>query len=77
MVYFSDRESFSWDIWLMNSDGSGQENLTKGWVKFPSGPKFSPDGRRILFYANDDELAAGRRGVPIPSCGSWTGMAPS
>ena len=64
MVYFSDRESFSWDIWLMNSDGSGQENLTKGRVKFPSGPKFSPDGRRILFYANDDELAAGRRGGP-------------
>ena len=64
IVYFSDRESFSWDIWLMNADGSGTQNLTKGQVKFPSGPKFSPDGRRILFYANDDEPAAGRRGGP-------------
>ena len=34
IVYFSDSESFSWDIWLMNADGSGQQNLTKGRVTF-------------------------------------------
>jgi TolB protein len=30
IVYYSDSEAFSWDIWLMNADGSGQQNLTKG-----------------------------------------------
>ena len=64
VVYFSDRESFSWDIWLMNADGSAQQNLTKGRVKFPKGPKFSPDGRRILFYGNDSEPAVDRRDGP-------------
>jgi hypothetical protein len=54
IVYFSDQEAFSWDIWLMNADGSGQQNLTKGRVDFPKGPRFSPDGRRIMFYANDE-----------------------
>jgi hypothetical protein len=54
IIYFSDQEAFSWDIWLMNSDGSGQQNLTKGRVDFPKGPRFSPDGRRIMFYANDE-----------------------
>ncbi|PKB82762.1 MAG: hypothetical protein BZY88_03710 [SAR202 cluster bacterium Io17-Chloro-G9] len=64
IVYVSDQESFSWDIWVMNSDGSGQENLTKGRVKFPNEPKFSPDSRRILFYGRDEGSAEPRRGGP-------------
>lgn len=48
----------------MNSDGSGRENLTQGRVKFPGEPKFSPDARQILFYAQDDESAPSRRGGP-------------
>ncbi|PKB63924.1 MAG: hypothetical protein BZY80_04545 [SAR202 cluster bacterium Io17-Chloro-G2] len=64
IVYVSDQESFSWDIWVMNSDGSGQENLTNGRVKFPNGPKFSPDGRRIVFYAQDDSSDGTSRGGP-------------
>ena len=64
IVYVSDRDSFSWDIWVMNSDGSGQENLTKGRVKFPNEPKFSPDGRRILFYARDVPPEVPIRGGP-------------
>lgn len=64
IVYVSDRESFSWDIWVMNAEGSGQQNLTKGRVKFPNGPRFSPDGRRIMFSANDNEPAGDRRGGP-------------
>ncbi len=48
----------------MNSDGSGQENLTQGRVKFPNEPKFSPDSRRILFYAQDDSSGEARRGGP-------------
>jgi len=64
IVYVSDRDSFSWDIWVMNSDGGGQENLTQGRVKFPNEPKFSPDSRRILFYAQDDSSGEARRGGP-------------
>lgn len=67
IVYVSDRDSFSWDIWVMNSDGGEQENLTKGRVKFPNEPKFSPDSRRILFYAQDDSSRSSsqpRRGGP-------------
>ena len=64
IVYVSDREAFSREISLMNSDGSGQQNLTKGRVKFPNGPRFSPDGRRILFSGHDHEPAGQRRGRP-------------
>ena len=64
IVYVSDQDRFSWDIWVMNSDGSGPENLTRGRVKFPNEPKFSPDSRRILFYGQDDPSAEPRRGGP-------------
>ncbi len=64
IAYMSDQEAFSWDIWLMNSDGSGQRNLTQGRVKFPNEPKFSPDSRRILFYGQDDPSSEPRRGGP-------------
>lgn len=67
IAYVSDRDAFSWDIWVMNSDGSEQKNLTKGRVKFPNEPKFSPDSRRILFYAQDDSSGSSslpRRGGP-------------
>src|SRR5262245_25999301 len=42
------------DIWLMNSDGSGQVNLTK--TPAPGDefdPQFSPDGKRIVFRRDD------------------------
>ena len=64
ILYVSDREAFAWDIWIMNSNGSGKQNLTKGKVKFPGEPKFSPDARHILFYAHDDETGGDRRSGP-------------
>ena len=48
----------------MNADGSGQQNLTKGRVDFPKGPRLSPDGRRIMFYANDEGPAVDSRRGP-------------
>ena len=48
----------------MNADGSGKQNLTKGQVKFPNEPKFSPDGRRILFYGHDTKPNNDGRGAP-------------
>lgn len=55
IIYISKEGTFSSDVWVMNSDGSEKRNLTKGRVEFPNSPKFSPDGRRILFHGSDDE----------------------
>jgi len=54
IIYISKEGTFSSDVWVMNSDGSEKQNLTNGRVDFPSSPKFSPDGRRILFHGSDD-----------------------
>ena len=48
IVWSSSRSNSKHDLWLMNADGTGQHQLTKGdqvdWF-----PRFSPDGRTILF----------------------------
>ena len=44
------------ELGVMNADGSGRQNLIKGRVAFPKGPRLSPDGRLIMFYANDEGL---------------------
>ena len=65
IIYISSEGPFSSDVWVMNSDGSEKRNLTNGRVDFPSSPKFSPDGRRILFYGSDDVRPTGpTRGGP-------------
>ena len=64
IAYMSDQEAFFWDIWLMNSDGGGPRNLTQGRVQLPNEPKFSPDGRRILFYGSDVRPEGPIRGGP-------------
>lgn len=38
------------DIWVMNSDGSGQTNLTNTTDRNEVGPAWSPDGLRIAFF---------------------------
>ena len=53
----------------MNADGSGRQNLIKGRVDFPKGPRLSPDGRRIMFYANDEGPAVDSR--PGPDSELW------
>jgi len=50
------------DIWLMNSDGTDQVNLTdSSFVEF--GTAFSPDGTRIAFTGTGGPVAAGQRYV--------------
>ena len=50
------------DIWLMNSDGSGQVNLTQSeFVEF--GAAFSPNGRRIAFTGSGGPVPVNERYV--------------
>ena len=50
------------DIWVMDADGSGQDNLTKTPdVEF--GTAFSPDGTRIAFIGSGGLVAPGQRYV--------------
>jgi Tol biopolymer transport system component/DNA-binding winged helix-turn-helix (wHTH) protein len=43
--------SGSWDIWVMNGDGTGQRQLTVG-ARSNYGPSVSADGRYIVFVSN-------------------------
>ena len=43
--------TFDWDVWVMNPDGSGKENLTQSGA-FDAFPSWSPDGTRIVFSSN-------------------------
>ena len=52
IVYVS-KESGNDDIWIMNGDGSGQNQLTSG-AGINSNPTVSPDGRFIVFTSTRD-----------------------
>jgi Tol biopolymer transport system component/DNA-binding winged helix-turn-helix (wHTH) protein len=43
--------SGSWDIWVMNADGTGQRQLTVG-ARSNYGPSASADGRFVVFVSN-------------------------
>jgi len=52
IVYSSD-QSGSYDIWIMNPDGSEQVQLTSD-SQNDYGPKISPDGTKIAFFRTDN-----------------------
>lgn len=37
------------DVWMMNADGSGQQNLTRTPTIYETWPQWSPDGSRMTF----------------------------
>jgi len=39
-----------WDLWLMRPDGSARRNLTNTAEWNEAGARFSPDGRKMLYY---------------------------
>jgi Tol biopolymer transport system component len=50
IVYSARPENSSWDLFLMRPDGSDRRNITNTPQFNEAGAKFSPDGKRILYY---------------------------
>jgi len=50
IVYSRRTEDGDWDLFLMRPDGSSQRNLTRTETHNEGGARFSPDGRRLLYY---------------------------
>ncbi|HYE14848.1 MAG TPA: hypothetical protein VD968_10445 [Pyrinomonadaceae bacterium] len=50
-IIYSSAASGNWELWVMNSDGTGQRQLTVG-ARSNYGPSASPDGRYVVFVSN-------------------------
>jgi Tol biopolymer transport system component len=50
-IVYASIASGSWDVWVMNADGTGQRQLTVG-ARSNYGPSASADGRFIVFVSN-------------------------
>lgn len=50
IVYSAKTEQGDWDLFLMRPDGSNRRNITQTPDTSEAGARFSPDGRRLLFY---------------------------
>ena len=49
IVYASRGENGTWDLFLMRPDGSGRRNITNTPDYEEGGPRFSPDGKKLLY----------------------------
>ena len=54
IVFWSDRDRYEGDIFIMDQDGSNLTNLTKDWSLRAFDPEVSPDGRRIALSGLPD-----------------------
>jgi len=50
IIYSAPSGSGDWDLFLVRPDGSERKNLTRSPAFHEAGAKFSPDGRKILYY---------------------------
>jgi Tol biopolymer transport system component len=50
IVYSAKTEAGDWDLHLMRPDGSDRRNITNSPAFNEAGAKFSPDGRKLLYY---------------------------
>lgn len=63
VVFVVDRDGVL-DLWIAERDGGAARNLTRGRLASVGAPRWSPDGRRIAFSANELE-PRGREGPDI------------
>jgi Tol biopolymer transport system component len=63
IVFISNRSGV-YEIWASASDGSNCVKLTKLVTVFPGSPRWSPDGRSIVFDGRDEEQNADIYSVP-------------
>jgi hypothetical protein len=54
IVFRSNRDG-NWELYVMNSDGSDQKNLTNNPGNDGS-PSWSPDGKKIVFFQIEMEI---------------------
>src|SRR5579864_3851035 len=52
IVFMSNRNGGSYEIFSMDSDGTNQTNLTNNTTVNDSDPEWSPDGTKIVFDSN-------------------------
>jgi Tol biopolymer transport system component len=50
IIYSAETDAGDWDLYLMRPDGSDRRNLTNTPAFNEAGAKFSPDGRKLLYY---------------------------
>ena len=51
IAYASRGDNGTWDLFLMRPDGSGRRNITNTPDYEEGGPRFSPDGKKLLYRA--------------------------
>jgi len=50
IIYSAKTDAGDWDLHLMRPDGSNRRNITNTPAFNEAGAKFSPDGRKVLYY---------------------------
>ena len=62
IVYSARSEAGDWDLFLIRPDGSSRQNITNTPDHGEAAPRFSPNGRRLLYR----RLVADRNSVSLP-----------
>ena len=65
IVFSSDRDwqDWHWEIYVMDSDGGNQRNLTNNLAE-DRNPSWSPDGKQVVFTSDRDDRG-GRRQIYV------------
>lgn len=62
-ILFESYDQNNWELFVMNADGSGKQNLTKTPDLHEMYPQASPDGTKIAFEADVEQDGETRRSV--------------